>query len=64
MALAERYRFYMMWALLGSKTCECSSHSKWHPYPSAVAKSFYSYWADFNRAQVLLIELIEGGCDE
>ena len=54
----------MMWALLGSKTCECSSHSKWHPYPSAVARSFYSYWADFNRAQVLLIELIEGGCDE
>ena len=50
MVLAERYRFYMMWALLGLTTLD----SKW---------KYYS-WADFNRARVLLIELIEGDCDE
>lgn len=60
MALAERYRFYMMWALLGSTTLD----SKLKYYPSVVARISYSSWADFNHAQALLIKLIEGDCDE
>lgn len=58
--LEERYRFYMRWALSGSTTLD----GKWKYYPSVVARISYSCWADFNHAQVLLIKMIEGDCDE
>mgnify|MGYP000866548909 CR=1 FL=1 len=53
------YRYCMMWALRGalySSDIRLESHF--------VVELAYSSWADFNQAQVLLIKLIEGNCDE
>mgnify|MGYP000258167654 FL=1 len=53
------YRYCMMWALRGalySSDIRLESHF--------VVELAYSSWCDFNRAQALLIELIEGDCDE
>lgn len=56
---ARAYRYCMMWALRGAayfSDVRLESHF--------VIELAYSSWHDFNRAQVLFIELIEGDCDE
>lgn len=53
------YHYCMMWALKGalySSNATLTSHF--------VVELAYSSWHDFNRAQVLLIELIEEDCNE
>lgn len=57
--LERAYRHCMMWALRGalySSNATLESHF--------VVEMTYSSWHDFNQAQVFLIKMIEGGCDE